>query len=71
MTRAPLQPDPFEYAAVVVDFLAGDRVELRAVDGTPPSDPENGDAEYLRLRAILAAVRRLKRGNPDLRVYIA
>src|SRR5271170_4450019 len=35
-------------------FFSGDRVELRALDGTPPPDPENGDAEYYRHRATSA-----------------
>ena len=32
----------FEHWSVVAHFLAGNRVELRAVDGTPPHDPEDG-----------------------------
>jgi hypothetical protein len=63
--------NPFEHAAVSALFLAGDRVELTAVDGTPPSDPENGDAEYYRLRAISAVARQLKRANPSIRVYLS
>jgi hypothetical protein len=62
--------DPFEHAAVIGHFLAGNRVELAAVDGTPPPDPENGDAEYYRLRAVSAVARRLKHADPSLRVYV-
>lgn len=51
----------FEYAAVTAAFLAGDRIELTAVDVIPPDDPENGDAEYHRRRAILAVARCLRR----------
>jgi len=52
-------------------FFAGNRVELTAVDGTPPPDPENGDAEYYRLRALGAVVGQLKRAIPSIRVYVA
>ncbi len=61
--------DVFEHSAVVAHFLAGNRVELYAVDGTPPTDPDEGGAEYLRLRGIMAAARLLRRGNPSIRVY--
>lgn len=62
--------NPFDHTAVIAHFLSGDRVELTAVDGTPPSDPENGDAEYYRLRAISAVARQLKRANPAIQVYV-
>jgi hypothetical protein len=61
--------NPFDHASVVAHFFAGNRVELIAIDGTPPPDPENGDAEYYRVRAILAVARQLRRGNPSARVY--
>ncbi len=61
--------NPFDHTAVVAHFFAGDRVELMAVDGAPPPDPENGDAEYYRLRAILAVARQLKRTNPRIQIY--
>jgi hypothetical protein len=60
--------NPFDHAAVIAHFLSGNRVELTAVDGTPPPDPEDGDPEYYRLRAILAVARLLKRANPGIRV---
>lgn len=59
-----------DLAAVVAHFLAGNRVELTAVDGMPPPDPEDGDAEYYRLRAISAVARQLKRVSPSIQVYI-
>ena len=60
--------DPFEHAAVVAHFLAGNRVELAAVGGTPPADYEDGDAEYYGLRAIMAVTRQLKRADPSFRI---
>jgi hypothetical protein len=61
--------DPFEHSAVVAHFLAGYRVEIYAVDGTPPPDPDDASAEFYRLRSLFAVARQLRRGNPSLRVY--
>jgi len=61
--RSPVQGwkdmnlNPFDHAAVVAHYLAGNRVELTAVDGTPPPDPEDGDAEFYRVRAVTAVAR--------------
>ena len=63
--------DPFAYNAVVAHFLAGNRVEIFAVEGAPPLDPDDGDAEYYGLRSLLAAARALRQGNPSVRVYHA
>ncbi len=50
-------------------FLAGNRVEIRAVDGTAPYDLEVGDAEYVRLRSEMAVARLLRRAESTTRVY--
>jgi hypothetical protein len=65
----------FEPAVVTAHFLAGDRIELIAVDAIPRHDPENGDAEFYRqrarLRAVLDVARRLKRCMPKAKFYVA
>jgi hypothetical protein len=38
--------DPFTHVAIVAHFMAGNCVELIPVDAIPPSDPEDGDAQY-------------------------
>jgi hypothetical protein len=60
-----------EHAVVTAHFLAGDRVELTAIDALPPADPEDGDAEYYRLRAILRVARLIKRGCPHAEMHVA
>jgi hypothetical protein len=62
--------DDFEHAVVIAHFLAGNRIELTAIDAIPPNDPENGDAEFYRWRAINVAARKLKRGAPQAKIYI-
>jgi len=57
-----------DHCTVVAHFLP-DRVEIYAVDGTPPRDPENGDAECCRLRRELEVARLLHRADPSIRVY--
>jgi len=63
--------EPFKHSAVVAHFLAGDRVDIYAVDGTPPTDPDDGDAEYYRRRSMMWVARLLKKANPSIRVYHA
>ena|SRR5271165_3593452 len=63
--------DTFEHVSGRADFLPGNRVELTVVDGIPPTDPENGDAEHRRLLAISAVARLLWRGKPSLEIYVA
>jgi hypothetical protein len=59
----------FERAAVEAYFLAGNRFELFVADVVPPDDPEDGDPEHYRLRAILRAAKILKRGCPQAEIY--
>lgn len=57
-----------EHAAVTAHFLAGNRVELTVVDVITPDDPENGDAEFYRVRAILGVARMLKRADRSVEI---
>ena len=59
------------YAVVSAKFLAGDRIELTAADVIPPDDPEGGDAEYYRMRAVSVVARRLRRAWPDAEIYVS
>ena len=63
--------DPFKHSVVVAHFLAGDRVDIYAIDVTPPTDPDDGDAEYYRRLSMMSVVRLLKKANPSIRVYHA
>lgn len=61
----------FEHAVVTAHFLADNRVDLTALDETPPDDPgSDGDAQYHRLRAISKVARTIKRGMPAAEIYV-
>lgn len=57
-----------EHVAVTAHFLAGDLIELTAVDVIPPDDFEDYTIEFYRVRAVLAVARLLKRGAPRMKV---
>ena len=60
-----------ERAVVTATFLAGNCIELTAFDAIPPDDPENGDAEFYRMRAILVVARKLHRAFPSAGIHLA
>lgn len=63
--------DSFEYRPVVAHFLAGNHVELWAVEGAVPvHDLEEGEADYFRIRSEFAVARLLHQADSSFRVYI-